>query len=121
MNIKVLLSFSFLFLALGEEASAQSMRALSNGFSLGRSSGISSNFRQISNAEANSIIDIFTQNITGDSKGYSRAIPDQNYTIDNKLDPFSVVINRNSNSAGSSETIINNSAFSGFSLNIFTQ
>ena len=87
MNIKILLSFFFLLFALGDKASGQSMRALSNGFSYSRTSGISSNFRQITHAEANSLIDIFTQNISGDSTGYTRAIPDQAYTIDNKLDP----------------------------------
>jgi len=121
MITKIFLSFLFLLIASADKASSQSMRALSNGFSIGRSTGISSNFRQISHAEANYLIDILEQNISGDSTGYSRAIPDKNYSINNKLEPFSIVINRNSNNAGSSETIINNSVFSGHSHSIFMQ
>ena len=119
-NKKILIPLLFLLLTPGN-ASAQSMRALSNGYSIGRSTGISSNFLQLSNSEANLIIDIFTQNLKGDSSGYSRAIPDKNYSIVNKLDPFSIIINRNSNSGGSSETRINNSVFSGHNHSLFLQ
>ena len=120
MNKKILILLTPIFLSAGN-ASAQSMQALSNGFSIGRSTGISSNFLQISNSEANLIIDILNQNVKGDSTGFDRAIPDKNYSIVNKLDPFSIVINRNSNSGGSSETRINNSVFSGHSHSIFMQ
>ena len=115
-----ILIITFLLTSVGK-ASAQSMRALSNGFSVSRSTGISSSFLQLSNSEANLIIDILTQNVNGDSSGYARAIPDENYSIENVLDPFSIVINRNSNSGGSSETRINNSVFSGHNHSIFMQ
>ena len=121
MNKRILLALIPLLIGYAGSASAQSMRALSNGFSIGRSTGISSNFRQISDSEANLIIDILSQNVKGDSTGHIRAIPDKNYTIINKLDPFNIVINRNSNSGGSSETRINNSVFSGNSHSIFMQ
>ena len=62
MNKKILILLTPIFLFAGN-ASAQSMRALSNGFSIGRSTGISSNFLQISNSEANLIIDILNQNV----------------------------------------------------------
>ena len=121
MKSKHLILTTLLFFSTAQSAYAQSMRALSNGFSIGRSTGISSNFRQISNSEANHLIDILKQNISGDLTGYERAIPDKNYTIVNDLDPFSIVINRNSNTGGSSETNITNSVFSGHSHNIFMQ
>lgn len=120
MNTKIII-LSIALLLFGENASAQSMSALYNGFSIGRSTGISSNFLQVSQSESNLLIDILTQNVKGDSTGYNRAIPDKNYSIDNKLDPFSIVINRNSNSGGSSETRINNSVFSGHTHSIFMQ
>ena len=121
MNKKLLTCVVALLITSSQSATAQTMRALSNGFSIGRSSGISSSFRQISSSEANAIIDILSQNVTGDSSGYPRAIPDDNYTIKNNLEPFNIVIERDTNSAGSSETIINNSAFSGFNHSIFLQ
>ena len=70
-----------LLITSSQSAAAQTMRALSNGFSIGRSSGISSTFRQITHSEANAIIDISSQNVSGDSSGYTRAIPDDNYTL----------------------------------------
>ena len=121
MKNKYLILATLLLFSNSQNACAQSMRALSNGFSIGRSTGISSNFRQISHSEANHLIDILKQNISGDLTGYERAIPDKNYTIDNNLDPFSIVINRNSNTSGSSETNITNSVFSGHNHNIFMQ
>ena len=121
MYLKILLSIVFLLFTSGDRVSAQVMRALSNGFSIGRSSGISSNFLQISKGEANNLIDIQSKNVSGDSSGYPRAIPDQFYTIDDELVPFSVIINNNSNSGGSSQTRINNSVFTGHSHSIFLQ
>jgi len=110
----------FLFTSI-QSATAQTMRALSNGFTIGRTSGISSTFRQITHSEANAIIDILTQNVSGDSSGFPRAIPDDNYTIDNNLEPFSIVIERDTNSSGSSETFKNSSFFSGHNHSIFMQ
>lgn len=121
MMNKTLAGISIVLIASCSSASAQTMRALSNGFTIGRSTGISSNFRQISNSEANAIVDILSQNVDGDSSGYPRAIPDKNYSIANELEPFSITINKNTNSAGSSETRINNSVFSGHSHSIFAQ
>ena len=121
MNKKLLTCFFAWLITSSQGATAQTMRALSNGFSIGRSSGISSTFRQITHSEANAIIDILSQNVSGDSSGYTRAIPDNYYTIKNNLEPFNIVIERDTNSGGSSETLINNSAFSGHNHSIFMQ
>ena len=121
MNKKILASILFLFITSSESASSQTMRPLSNGFSIGRSSGISSNFLQISNSEANALVDILSKNVSGNLSGHPRAIPDDEYTINDNLIPFSIIINKNSNSGGSSETRINNSVFSGHTHSIFVQ
>lgn len=121
MYLRIIPAILFLLFTSGERVSAQVMRALSNGFSIGRSTGISSNLLQITKSDSSNLIDIQTKNVSGDSSGYPRAIPDHFYTIDDEEVPFSIIINNNSNSGGSSQTRINNSVFSGHSHSIFLQ
>ncbi len=113
--------FTLVALVSNTNAYAQRITPLSNGFSIGRSTGISSSFRQISKSESNVLIDIVTKNVVGDGSGYDRIIPDDYYKVVNPQEPFGVVQERDSNSAGTSETMINNSSFVGFSHSVFSQ
>ena len=100
-------------------ARSQSLRPTTNGFSFGRSSGISSSFTQISRSEANYLVDIVTKNVSGNDSGIERFVPDQFYSTIDDQKSFSVLFNKSGNTSGSSETVIRNSAFSGFSNTIF--
>ena len=114
----LLASLSFLFIP-SLDAEAQSLTPRVNGFTIGRSNGISSQFLQISRSESNVLIDIVTKNVTGNGSGIDRIVPDSSYEMINDLRSFSVVQNKNTNNSGESETVINNSAFSGFNHSIF--
>jgi len=122
----ILKKFTISIIALGAlltnaNAYAQRLTPLSNGFSIGRSTGISSTFRQISKSESNVLIDVLTKNVVGDGSGHDRIIPDDYYNIVNPQEPFAVVQERDANNAGTSETMINNSSFVGFNHTVFSQ
>ena len=57
--------------------------------------------------------------LRGNGSGIDRIVPDSSYEMINDLRSFSVVQNKNTNNSGESETVINNSAFSGFNHSIF--
>jgi hypothetical protein len=89
----------------------------SNGFSIGTSSGRTSFYRQESKSEANVLLQQIQTNVspvTGASQGSS-------YTIENPLDAFSLVNERQSQSAGDSTTSIGGAAFTGFNFSVFAQ
>ena len=114
----LLASLSFSFIS-SLDADAQTVTPHVNGFTIGRSNGISSNFLQISRSESNVLIDILTKNVSGNGTGIDRIVPDSSYEMVNDLRSFSIVQNKNTNNSGESETVINNSAFSGFNHSIF--
>jgi hypothetical protein len=122
MNKALLVSSIIFSLSIFDSyaAQAQSMTPLVNGFSIGRSNGISSNFTQITRSESNVLIDIVKKNVVGNSTGLDRIIPDSSYKVIDNDQSFSIVQNKNTNNSGSSETIRQNSAFTGFNHSIFS-
>lgn len=96
---------------------AQQVTPTSNGFTIGSSSGRTSFYRQESKSEVNVLLQQVSANVSTAASSYQ----DPRYTITDSLEPFNIVNERHSRSAGSSTTSIGGGSFSGFNLSVFSQ
>jgi hypothetical protein len=107
----------FIVPLLSLPARPQQVVPTSNGYSIGTSSGRSSFYRQESKSEAN----VLLQQIQTNVSPAAGASQNPAYTITNPLDAFSLVNERQSQSAGDSTTSIGGAAFTGFNFSVFAQ
>lgn len=99
---------------LGATASAQQLVPGSQGFTYGTTSGTSSFYRQQSRSEASVIQQVLLLNAAPLAPGSDR------YSITNPAEAFSVVDERQSQSAGDSETTTGRTSVSGSNFSVFS-
>jgi len=93
---------------------AQQIVPQTNGYTIGTTSGRTSFYRQVSRSEANTLLHQLSTNV-------STGPGTTDYRISNPLEAFSVVDERQSQSAGDSTTSIGAASVSGFNFSVFSQ